>query len=64
MEIDAVLIIGVGVCEVVGEAEHGGELPAALRVEVRVPTAAVHGPVTRPDVGEAARLIENERSIR
>ena len=60
MPIDAVLIIGVRILEIVSQATHGGEFMSSLRIEIRVAAAGVDGPMTNARFlwlkGEAALI--------
>jgi hypothetical protein len=63
VHVDPVLIFGRGIGEVVGDAEHGGQLIAGLRIEIGVAAAAVDRPVPVSDVRERQRIIESDRNV-
>ena len=57
MHVDAVLILGRLVLEIVGEAEHARELAPGLRIEVGVAAAAVDRAVPDAEVRKAGRVV-------
>ena len=57
MHVDAVLILGRLVGEIVGEAEHAGELVSGLRIEIGIAAAGVDRAVPDADVRQARRII-------
>src|SRR5262249_48177399 len=57
MHADAVLVVGIRIPEIVGEAEHRRELVPGLRIEVGVTAAAVDRPVPDAEIGEPAGVV-------
>ena len=57
MEIDAALILRIGVLEIVGEAADAGEFRACRRVQIGVAGAEVDGAVTDADIGEPVGIV-------
>jgi hypothetical protein len=56
MAVDAVLVVGVVVLEVIGEAADNRSLATGLDIEIGVTPTGVDGPVVEPDAGQAAEL--------
>jgi hypothetical protein len=60
VHVDAVLVLGRLIGEIVGEAEHAGEFVPGLRIEIGVAAAGVDRPMPDADVrqtgGVAVRL--------
>ena len=52
MPVDAILVIGAWIYEIVCEADHGGEFVPGLRIEIGVAAAAVDRAMTDTDIGE------------
>jgi hypothetical protein len=63
MGVDAVLIVGVGIFEIIGDAEHCRELASGLRVEIGVAGAAVDRRMPDSDIGEPVRIVGSDRDI-
>ena len=63
MHVDAVLILGRLVGEIVGEAEHAGELVSGLRIEIGIAAASVDRAVPDADVGETRRVVGSDRYV-
>src|SRR5271168_5282074 len=57
MPVDAVLITGAGVGEIVGKAGHRGEFVSSPGIEVGVARSAVGGAVADADICKIARTI-------
>ncbi len=55
--VDAVRVIRGGVFEVVGEATQHREFAPAVRVEIRIPSAGISGPMVDAYIGETPELI-------
>src|SRR5262249_57482728 len=63
VEIDAALIAGVGIDEVVGHSPHRRKFIPALLVEIGVADAAVQRVVPDADVREAGRIVGAEPKV-
>src|SRR5262249_9814401 len=63
MHVDAVLILGRLIGEIVGEAEHAREFVPGLRVEIGVATAGVDSAVPDADVRQSCRVVSPDRHI-
>src|SRR5215831_4218096 len=63
MHVDAVLILGRLIGEIVGEAKHAREFVAGLRIEVGVAAAGVDCAVPDADIRQARRVIGPHRYV-
>src|SRR5262245_3772380 len=63
VHVDAVLILGVRVLEIVGEAKRDGEFVSGLLVEVGVGTADVHGVMPDAEVCNPLRVVVADRIV-
>src|SRR5262245_60436673 len=63
MKIDAVLVIGAGVDQIVGESCHRGKLMSGLLIKVGIAEAAVGGAVSDAEIGEAGRVVDADRNV-
>src|ERR1700677_1037559 len=63
MPVDAVLITGAWVDEIVGKAGHRGEFVPSLGVEVSVARSAVSGAVADADIRKITRTIFADRDV-
>src|SRR5439155_233579 len=63
MHVDAVLILGRAVLEIVGEAEHAGEFMPGLRIKICVAAAGVDRAVPDTNVGETRRVVCPHRDV-
>jgi hypothetical protein len=63
VEVDPVLIVGVVVLEVVGDAGDGREFVAGRRIEVGVAAAAVDAAMADADIGEARGVVGADRNV-
>src|SRR5262249_8604250 len=63
MEVDAVLVLGRGIDEVVGEATGHGKFAPGLRVEIGIGATGVDRAVAYADVGEVAGVVEADRNV-
>src|ERR1700750_585946 len=63
MHVHAVLIVGMFVLEIVGDAEHRGKLPAGLRIEIGVAAAYVDCRMTQAEIGKTLRVVSADGNI-
>src|SRR5882724_8650985 len=63
MEIDATLVVGGRVHEIIGEPCNCRKLMSFGWIEIGVPTAGINGTVPKPEVGQACRVIITNRNI-
>src|SRR5262245_16999354 len=63
VHVDAVLIVGVRIFEVVSEAERGRELVPGLLIEIAVGTADVDRPVTDTKIGQTVWIVGPDRNV-
>jgi hypothetical protein len=63
MHVDAVLVLGRLIFEIVGEAEHRREFLTGHRIEVGVAAAGVDRSVPDAEVGKARRVVCPDRYI-
>src|SRR6266508_711236 len=63
MHVDAVLVLGRLIGEIVGEAEHAGEFMPGLRIEIGVAAAAIDCPMSDADIREARRIVGSDRDV-
>src|SRR5258708_2635677 len=61
VHVDAVLVLGRLIGEIVGEAEHAGEFMPGLRIEISVAAAAIDCPMSDADIREARRIVGSAR---
>ena len=57
MHVDAVLILGVLVLEIIGEAECRREFESSLLIEVSIGTAGIDRIVADTEIGNAGRIV-------
>src|SRR5262249_11388522 len=63
MHIDAVLISGRLVLEIIGEAQHARKFVPGLRIEVGVATTGVDRAVPDPEIRQAGRVVGPDRHV-
>src|SRR5262245_23957290 len=63
MHINATLILGRWIDEMVGEAQHPRNLVPGLRVEVCIAATSVDSTMSDPDIGETGGIIGSDRYI-
>ena len=63
MRVDAVLVQRILVLEIVGEAEHAGEFPAGVRVEIGVAGARIQRLMTDAEIGEPVGIVSPDRDV-
>ena len=63
MHVDAVLVIGVHVLKIVGEAERSREFVSGLRIEVSIGAADIDRIVADAEIGESARIVAAGRQV-
>ena len=57
MPVDAVLVAGAGVDQVIGKAAHRREFVAGLRIKIRVASAEIERAVADAEIGEVAGIV-------
>jgi hypothetical protein len=63
MHVDAVLILGRLILEIVGEAEHSREFLPGLRIEIGVAAAGVDRAVPDADIRQMRGVVGSDRHI-
>src|SRR5262249_32901013 len=63
MHVDAVLLLGRLIAEIVGEAEHAGGFVPGVRIEIGVAAAGVDRAMADADVRQARRVVGTDRNI-
>src|SRR5262249_59277135 len=63
VHVDAILIVGMVIQKVVGEAERAREFIAGLRVEVGVGAADIDRVVAKAEIGERTALVIPDRTV-
>src|SRR5262249_49398189 len=63
MHVDAVLVLGRLVLEIVGEAEHAREFVPGLRIEIGIAAPGVDRAVPDAEIREAGRVVGPDRYV-